>query len=214
MVKRTSLAARRALGSTKLAGQRKIDMPLWIITSVHASARVSGVRVYMLKIWFKDSSTTTLYRTLGDIIPQKQLFCIIICLFKVLRTDAAANDRDHRQAHGIADNAADGVQVVGHRVGRNMHRAEQRDHRDDKHAAQLEQAVLKRGGDADVQNAFDRAALKAGDRFRRVAQLVVLPRGQRQNDARTDSAGDQRGHGDARDTHFAARTRRARCRRS
>ena len=83
-----------------------------------------------------------------------------------------------------------------------MHRAEQRDHRDDKHAAQLEQAVLKRRRDADVQNAFDRAALKAGDRLRRDAQLVVLPRGQRQNDARTDSAGDQRGHGDARDTHF------------
>ena len=141
-------------------------------------------------------------RALGDIIPQKQFFCIIICLFKVLRADAAANDRNHRQAHGIADNAADGVQVVGHRVGRDMHRAEQRDHRDDKHAAQLEQAVLKRRRDADVQNAFDRAALKAGDRLRRDAQLVVLPRGQRQNDARTDSAGDQRGHGDARDTHF------------
>ena len=60
IVNRTSLAARRALGSTKLAGQRKIDMPLWIMTSVHASARVSGVRVYMLKIWFRDSSTTTL----------------------------------------------------------------------------------------------------------------------------------------------------------
>ena len=60
IVNRTSLAARRALGSTKLAGQRKIYMPLWIMTSVHASARVSGVRVYMLKIWFRDSSTTTL----------------------------------------------------------------------------------------------------------------------------------------------------------
>ena len=59
IVYRTSLAARRALGSTKLAGHSKIEKPLCIMTSVNASARVSGVRVYILKISLSSSSTVT-----------------------------------------------------------------------------------------------------------------------------------------------------------
>ena len=58
IVNRTSLAARRALGSTKPAGHSKIATPLWIMTSVQDRARVSGERVYMPKIRFRKSSTS------------------------------------------------------------------------------------------------------------------------------------------------------------
>ena len=53
MVKRTSLAARRALGRTKPAGHRKMALPAWIITSSQARWRVSSERVYTLSSGFR-----------------------------------------------------------------------------------------------------------------------------------------------------------------
>ena len=67
-------------------------------------------------------------------------------LLKILCADTAAHDRNHGKAHCVADDAADSIEIVGHRIGRDMHSAEQRDHRNDQHPAKLEQAVLKRRG--------------------------------------------------------------------
>ena len=46
-------------------------------------------------------------------------------LLKVLCADTAAHDRDHGKAHCVAYDAADSIEIVGHRIGRDMHRAEQ-----------------------------------------------------------------------------------------
>ena len=46
MVNRTSLAARRALGSTKAAGHSRMPMPQWMTISRRESWSVSGERVY------------------------------------------------------------------------------------------------------------------------------------------------------------------------
>ena len=141
-------------------------------------------------------------RTLRDVIPQQQLFRVVFYLLEILCADAAADDGDHRQTHRVAHDAADGVEVIRDRIGRDMYRAEQRDHRDNQHTSQLEQAVLKRRGDANVQDIFGGAALQMGDGAQRDVQDILRLGGQRQNDGRAHRTGDQRGHSDARDAHL------------
>ena len=56
----TSLAARRALGSTKAAGQIRIPMAQWMMTSSAARLRVSGDRVYIFSTTPSDRMTAAL----------------------------------------------------------------------------------------------------------------------------------------------------------
>ena len=141
-------------------------------------------------------------KPLRDIVPQKQLFGVVDALLKILRTDTAPHNGDHRKAHRIADDAPRAVQIVCHGVGGDMHRAEQRDHRHDQHAPKLEQAVFKRRGYPDAQDIFGGGTLQMGDGVGRDLQNIVRARRQQQNDDGTHGAGNQRRHGNARHTHF------------
>ena len=55
----------------------------------------------------------------------------------------------------LAGDDAHTVEVVGHSVGGDLHRAKRRDHADHKDAACLEQTVFKGRRDADAQDAYE-----------------------------------------------------------
>ena len=151
-----------------------------------------GVKAEQLRHKDKDQRIAG---ALHDIVPQKQLARVARGLVQVARADAAADDRDHGKAHGLADDTADAVEVVGDGVGRNVHGAEQADHADDQHAAELEQAVFERRRDADVQDVAHHARLQPphavpGD----AGGVVMADSGQVKDDDRAQRAGEQRGH--------------------
>ena len=62
-------------------------------------------------------------------------------LFVVAGTDAAPHHRDHGKTDGLARDDTHAVQIVGHGVGCNLHRAEGGDHAHHQNASGLEQAV-------------------------------------------------------------------------
>ena len=138
---------------------------------------------------------------LGNVIPQQQLFGKVTGLVQLLGAHTAPHHSDHGKADGLAHNAAHAVQVVGHRIGGNMHRAEQRDHADDQHTPQLEQAVFQRGGDADIQNVLCHLGLQVLDAIPGNAGDIIMPGGQFQDDDSAQHAGNQRGHRNTGNPH-------------
>ena len=112
----------------------------------------------------------------GQVSPQSELAGVVHGLLVVPRTDALAHHGDHGKAQGFAGDDAHAVQIVGHRVGSDLHRTERGDHAHHQDASGLEQAVLKGGRDADAQDAPGHAdvQLHGPGHLQRVALLVAL----------------------------------------
>ena len=137
-----------------------------------------------------------------EVGPAQQLFCVVDCLLVVACADAPAYDRYHRKADGLARDAAHTVEVVGDGVGGDLDGAEGGDHADHDDAARLEQAVLKRRGHTDAEDAFCHAGVEADGLGHRegVALLVAAP----QNERRRNDTGNDAGPCHAIDAHLEA----------
>ena len=139
----------------------------------------------------------------GQVSPQSELAGVVHGLLVVPRTDALAHHGDHGKAQGFAGDDAHAVQIVGHRVGSDLHRTERGDHAHHQDASGLEQAVLKGGRDADAQDAPGHAdvQLHGPGHLQRVALLVALA----QNEHGRHHTGHHTGPCHAIHAHFQAK---------
>ena len=136
--------------------------------------------------------------------PQGELAGIVDRLLAVSCTHTAAHHRDHGKAEGLAGNDAHAVQIVCHRVGRDLHRTEGGDHAHHQNASGLEQAVLKGGRDANTQDApghADPCVQTGGLRHREGVALLVASA---QDEERCHHAGHHAGPCNAVHAHFQA----------
>ena len=123
-------------------------------------------------------------------------------LLVVPRTDALAHHRDHGKAQGLAGDDAHAVQIVGHRIGGDLHGAEGGDHAHYQDAPGLEQAVLKGRRDADAQDAPCHTAVQMYGlgHLQCMAFLVALA----QDEGRRHHTGHHTGPCHAVHAHFQA----------
>jgi len=139
----------------------------------------------------------------GDVGPDHQLFGVVHGLLTVARTDAAAHHRDHGKAQRLARDGAHAVKVVGHGIGRDLHRAKGGDHAHHQNAPGLEQAVLKGRRDADAQDALCHLAIQLGGLGHGEGVAFLVAAGQ--NEGRRHHAGNDAGPGNTVHSHFQAK---------
>ena len=101
----------------------------------------------------KDKGRKTVDRP-ENIGQDHHLLNVVLNLLHITVSYTLTHYCDNGQVDGIAGDTGQGVNGTGHRIGRGLHRAKEGDHADHHGTAQIKQAALAGGGNANTQNLF------------------------------------------------------------